>query len=120
MKDKVNIEEKFQLFNEYWTPKILGEVNDAHVKIFKAKGKFVWHRHENEDEFFLIIKGVLHIKLKDKEIILKPGEFFIVPKGIDHLPYAPNEAYVLLLEPKQVINTGGTDSDKTVEDPEWI
>jgi quercetin dioxygenase-like cupin family protein len=120
MKDKVNIQEKFQLFDAYWTPKILGEVNESFVKIFKAKGEFVWHSHENEDEFFLVVKGQLRIKLRDREIVLNPGEFFIVPKGIEHLPYAPDEAHVLLFEPKEVVNTGNTPSDKTVQNPEWI
>lgn len=120
MKDKVNVQEKFQLFNAYWSPKILGQVNESFVKIFKAKGEFIWHSHENEDEFFLVVKGQLRIKLTDREIILNPGEFFIVPKGIKHLPYAPEEAHVLLFEPKEVINTGNTQSEKTVENPEWI
>ena len=120
MKEKVNVEEKFQLFDEYWSPKILGEVNDSFVKIFKAKGEFVWHSHENEDEFFLVVKGQLRIKLKDNEIILNPGEFFIVPKGVEHLPYTPEEAHVLLLEPKEVLNTGNAESDKTVLNPDWI
>ena len=122
MEDKINICEKFQLFDEYWTPKILSEVNGSYVKLFKAKGEFVWHRHDNEDEFFLVMKGTLYIKLKGgkSEIVLKEGEFFIVPKGVDHLPYAPNEAHVLLFEPKNVINTGNATSDKTVESPEWI
>ncbi len=115
-----NVKQKFQLFNEYWCPKILGEVNGNFVKIFKAKGEFVWHQHKDEDELFLVIQGQLRIKLRDREIVLNEGEFFIVPKGTDHLPYAPNEAHVLLFEPKQVINTGETTSDKTVENPEWI
>ena len=118
--NKVNLKDKFQQFQAYWTPKILGEVNGFHVKIFKAKGEFVWHHHENEDEFFLVIAGTLHIKLRDREIVLKEGEFFIVPKKVEHLPYAPEEAHVLLFEPKEVLNTGNADSDKKVENPEWI
>ena len=118
--DKVNIKKKFQLFHEYWTPKILGEVNGNHIKIFKAKGEFVWHKHDKEDEFFLVVKGVLKIKLRDREITLNEGEFFIVPRGTDHLPYAEEEAHILLFEPKQVINTGNAISEKTVEKPEWI
>lgn len=118
--DKVNLANKFQLFDAYWTPKILGEVNNSYVKVFKAKGEFVWHSHENEDEFFLVVKGHLNIKLRDREIRLQEGEFFIVPKGVEHLPYADEEAHVLLFEPKAVINTGNTVSEKTVENPEWI
>jgi mannose-6-phosphate isomerase-like protein (cupin superfamily) len=118
--DKVNIKKKFQLFHEYWSPKILGEVNENHVKIFKAKGEFVWHKHDREDEFFLVVKGQLKIKLRDQEVILNEGEFFIVPRGIEHLPYAEEEVHVLLFEPKQVINTGDAVSERTVEKPEWI
>jgi quercetin dioxygenase-like cupin family protein len=118
--DKVNIEKKFQLFDESWCPKILGELNGNYIKIFKARGEFVWHQHENEDEFFLVVKGQLKIKLRDREITLNPGEFFIVPRGTDHLPYAEKEAHVLLFEPKQVINTGNNKSEKTVENLEWL
>lgn len=120
MENKVNIKEKFRLFDQPWTPKILGELNGNHIKIFKAKGEFVWHQHENEDEFFLVIQGQLKIKFKDREVVLNEGEFFIVPKGTDHLPYAEDEAHVLLFEPKEVINTGKIESEKTVEKPEWL
>ena len=96
------------------------KVNNSYVKIFKAKGEFVWHSHKDEDEFFLVVKGVLTIKMRDREIHLKEGEFFIVPKDVEHLPYANEEAHVLLFEPKAVINTGNIISEKTVEDPEWI
>lgn len=118
--DSVNIKNKFKLFDEYWTPKILGELNGNYVKIFKAKGEFVWHQHEHDDEFFLVIQGQLKIKLRDREIVLNEGEFFIVPKGTDHLPYADDEAHVLLLEPKNVINTGSATSEKTVENLDWL
>lgn len=118
--NKVDIKEKFKKFSQYWTPKILGELNGNHIKIFKAKGEFTWHQHENEDEFFLVIEGQLKIKLKDREIVLNEGEFFIVPKGTMHLPYADDEAHVLLFEPAQVVNTGDVVSEKTVEKPEWI
>ena len=118
--EKVNLKEKFGKFDENWTPKIIGELNGSYIKIFKACGEFVWHSHEREDEFFLVVKGTLHIKLREKEIILDGGEFFIVPKGIEHFPYAPKEAHVLLFEPKEVINTGNTPCAKTVENPERI
>ncbi|MCH9811836.1 cupin domain-containing protein [bacterium] len=120
MNEKVNIKDKLSLFSETWTPKIIGEINDSYVKIFKAKGEFVWHQHENEDEFFLVISGELSIKMRDREILLKEGEFFIMPRGVEHLPYAKEEACVLLFEKKEVINTGNVDSEKRVEAPEWI
>lgn len=117
---KVNIRKKFQLFKEYWTPKILGELNGNYIKIFKAKGEFVWHSHKNEDEFFLVIKGQLKIRFRNEDVILNEGEFFIVPKGVEHMTCADEEVHVLLFEPKNVINTGTTESEKTVENPEWI
>ena len=120
MRDKVNLKEKFSNCIEFWCPKILGELNGNYVKIFKARKEFVRHRHEHEEEFFLVVKGQLKIKLMDREIILNEGEFFIVPKGVDHLPYAETEAHVLLFEPKAVLNTGDATSEKTVENPEWL
>ncbi|MCB1119709.1 MAG: cupin domain-containing protein [Chlamydiia bacterium] len=117
---KVNLAEKFASFDAAWTPKILGEVNQAQVKIFKARGEFVWHRHPDEDEFFLVVSGQLHLKMKEGEVVLNPGEFYIVPKGVEHLPYALKEAHVLLFEPKGVVNTGDANSEKTVEDLEWL
>ena len=120
MHKSVNIKEKFKDFDTHWSPKILGQINDSYVKIFKAKGEFVWHKHELDDEFFLVIEGELHIKFRDGEVLLKEGEFYIVPKGVEHLPYAPKQAHVLLFENKQVINTGDAASDKTIKDLEWI
>jgi len=116
--DKVNIQEKFKLFHDYWSPKILGVLNENYVKIFKAKGEFAWHKHEREDALFLVIKGQLKIKLKYREVILNEGEFYIVPQGIEHVAYAEEEAHVLLFEPKQEIPTGDTPSEKRVE--EWV
>jgi mannose-6-phosphate isomerase-like protein (cupin superfamily) len=110
---KVNIAEKFSMFNEYWSPRIIGELNDSYVKAAKLKGKFDWHTHENEDELFLVIKGSLVIKTRDEDIYLKEGEFFIVPKGIEHLPVAEEEAHVLFIEPKSTLNTGNVINEKT-------
>jgi quercetin dioxygenase-like cupin family protein len=118
--DKVNVKNKFKLFDQYWNPKILGELNGNYIKVFKVKGEFVWHQHEHEDEFFHVIEGQLKIKLRDREIVLNEGEFFIVPKGTDHLPYAEDEAHVLLFEPKEVLNTGNAVSEKTVDKLEWL
>ena len=113
--DKIHLVEKFQLFNEYWSPKIIGDLNDSYVKIAKFKGEFTWHTHENEDEMFFIIKGVLTVKFKDRDICLKEGEMIIVPKGTEHMPVALEEVHVLLIEPKSTLNTGNVVSDKTVE-----
>ena len=111
----VDIKEKFSLFNEYWKPKVAGELNGQYVKLAKLKGEFVWHHHEEEDELFMVIKGRLTIKLKDQEIYLKEGQFFIIPRGVEHLPVAEDECHVMLFEPKTVLNTGNTKNDRTVE-----
>lgn len=118
--NKVNIKEKLALFDGFWEPKIAGELNNQFVKLAKLKGEFVWHQHENEDEFFMVIKGQLTIKLRDRDIDLKQGEFFIIPKGVEHLPVAKNEVHVLMFEPKSTVNTGSTDSNKTITKLERI
>lgn len=114
--DKVNIEEKFSLFNEYWNPRIAGELNDSYIKFAKLKGEFEWHFHENEDELFLVVKGSLLLKLREKDIILNEGEFFVVPKGVEHLPIAHEEAHVIFIEPKSTLNTGNIQSERTVSE----
>ncbi len=115
----INLAEKFGLFDDLWHPRIVAELNDCHVKLVKLKGEFVWHRHENEDELFLIIKGNLLIKLRDGNLILREGEFAVLPKGVEHLPVAEDEVHVLLLEPKTTVNTGNLQNERTVE-PVWI
>ena len=111
---------KFSLFDEYWEPKIVGELNGQYVKLAKLKGEFVWHQHENEDELFMVIKGKLKIKLRDKEINLKEGQFFIIPKGVEHLPYAEKEVHVMLFEPKAILNTGDKTNEKTIKELQKI
>jgi mannose-6-phosphate isomerase-like protein (cupin superfamily) len=117
--DKVNIAAKFDLLQEYWKPKIAGEVNDAYVKLVKLKGEFVWHHHEAEDELFLVVHGRLLIKLRDGDVWLEEGEFVVIPKGIEHCPVAEEEVHVLLLEPKSTLNTGNVRNERTTE-TEWI
>ena len=118
--EKINLEEKFSLFNEYWSPRIIGEVNDSYVKIAKFKGEFTWHVHDNEDEMFYVIKGTLTIKFRGKDIRLQAGESIIIPKGTEHMPFAEEEAHVLLIEPKSTLNTGNIINDKTIEQLERI
>jgi mannose-6-phosphate isomerase-like protein (cupin superfamily) len=118
--DKVNLAQKFGLFQEYWSPKIAGELNDSHVKLVKLKGEFVWHQHDTEDELFLVVKGSLLIKLRDRDIFLEEGEFVIIPRGVEHLPIAEEEAHVLLLEPKTTLNTGSIRNERTVAELESI
>ena len=112
---KVKLEDKFNLFNDRWSPKIVGEINDSYVKLVKLKGEFVWHHHESEDELFLVVKGRLLIKLRDRDIRLEEGEFVIIPRGVEHLPIAEEEAQVMLLEPKSTLNTGEVHNERTVE-----
>ena len=118
--EKVNLKEKFTLFNELWTPKIVGELNGQYVKLAKTKGEFVWHKHYSEDEFFLVIKGSLTIQLREREIRLHEGEFFIVPRGVEHKPVSEEEAHVLVFEPKSTLHTGEVKSELTVEKLDWI
>ena len=120
MIEKVRLAEKFALFQETWKPKIVGELNDAHIKLVKLQGEFVWHHHEQEDELFLVIAGHLLIRLRDGEIHLEPGEFVIIPRGVEHLPVAEEETQVLLLEPKTTLNTGTETNERTVANPEWL
>lgn len=110
---KVKLNDMLDLFQDYWSPKIVGDLNDSHVKLAKLKGEFVWHKHDNEDELFYIIKGKLLIKFRDQDIHLEPGEFMIIPKGVEHLPIAEDEVHVMLIEPKTTINTGDVLDDLT-------
>ena len=113
--DKVNLAEKFQMFQEHWSPKIVGEVNDCYLKVVKFKGEFVWHHHDVEDEMFMVIKGRFVMKLKDRDIQLEEGEFIIIPRGVEHMPVADEEVEVLLIEPKTTLNTGNVNNERTVE-----
>ena len=110
---KVIIEDKFNLFSEYWSPKIVGELNGQHIKLAKLKGEFVWHKHDEEDEMFLVIDGVLKMELKDKTIVINKNEFLIVPKGTEHRPVADSEVLIMLFEPATTLNTGNTENEMT-------
>jgi mannose-6-phosphate isomerase-like protein (cupin superfamily) len=118
--DVINLAQKFAAFDDYWSPKIAAEVNDAYIKVVKLKGEFVWHQHEHEDELFLVVKGSLLIKLRDRDIRLREGEMVVIPKGVEHLPVAEEEVHVLLLEPKTTINTGEVRNERTIENPQRI
>ena len=111
--EKVNLAEKFGLFDEHWSPKIAGEVNDAYVKLVKFTGEFVWHHHETEDEMFLVVKGSIRMRLRDRDIEVGAGEFIIIPRGVEHMPVADEEAHVILFEPKTVLNTGNVTNERT-------
>ncbi|KJR45017.1 DSBH domain containing protein [Desulfosporosinus sp. I2] len=113
--DKINLNEKLDLFEEYWSPKIIGEVNESYVKVAKLKGEFLWHTHENEDEMFYVLRGLLIIRFRDKDVIINQGEFLIIPKGIEHMPVAEKEVHVMLIEAKTTLNTGDVRNERTVE-----
>ena len=116
----VRLTEKLGSFQDYWSPKIVGELNDSFVKLVKLKGEFVWHHHETEDELFLVVKGSLLIKLRDRDIRVESGDFVIIPRGVEHLPVAEDEVHVLLLEPKSTLNTGNVTNERTVAELEHI
>ncbi len=116
--DKVNLAQKLSLFTDHYSPEIVGEVNDAYVKLVKLQGEFMWHHHDHEDELFFVVKGTLRMKVHEngaeREIIIHPGEFIIIPRGVEHFPSADEETHVMLLEPKTTLNTGNLDSERTV------
>ena len=118
--EKINLTQKLALFSEHWSPKVVGELNGQQVKIAKLKGEFVWHKHEHEDELFFVIHGTLKIKLRDKTILLNENEFFIVPKGVEHKPVADEEVSVMLFEPLGTLNTGNTQNEFTKKELDRI
>jgi mannose-6-phosphate isomerase-like protein (cupin superfamily) len=118
--DKIDLAEKLSLFDDYWHPRIVAELNGQQVKLAKLKGEFDWHHHEQEDELFLVLKGSLTIKLRDGDVLLEEGDCIVVPKGVEHKPVAEDEAHVLLFEPATTLNTGNVRSERTVEDLERL
>ena len=116
----VNFAEKFRLFDDYYSPKIAGELNDSYVKLVKLKGEFVWHHHDVEDELFLVVQGRLLIRFRDRDVWVGEGEFVIVPRGVEHLPIASEETHVLLLEPKSTLNTGNVRNERTISELDRI
>ena len=114
--EKVNLTEKFSLFTDFYNPKIVGELNNQHVKLAKLKGEFIWHKHDMEDELFLVIKGKLKMELRDKTIEIDEGEFIIVPHGVEHRPVADEEVHILLFEPASTLNTGNVQHEMTRTD----
>jgi len=120
MADKINLKEKLSSFSDYWNPRIVGELNGQHVKLVKFKGEFVWHKHDNEDELFLVIKGKFRIEFRDKTVELNENEFIIVPKGVEHKPVADQEVEIMLFEPNTTLNTGNTRGELTRDTLEKI
>ena len=116
MEDKVNLADKLASFDEPFRPKIVGYLNDYKLEVVKSKGEFVWHSHDDTDDFFLLLKGRLTIQLRDRDIELSPGELFVVPRGVEHCPKAEEEAHVLLIEPAGTVNTGDAESNLTAQE----
>lgn len=117
---KVNLSEKFSLFQDHWNPRIVGELNGQQVKLVKFKGEFVWHKHDDEDEMFFVVSGKFKMELRDKTIEIGEGEFLIVPKGTEHRPVAADEVSVMLFEPATTLNTGDAKGELTKEKLEKI
>ncbi len=115
MNDKANLEEKLGMLQELWAPGIVGYLNDYKLIVVKVKGEFVWHKHDETDDFFMVLKGHLTIQLRDRDIELDPGELFVVPRGVEHCPKADEEAHVLVIEPRETVNTGDAGGDLTAE-----
>jgi mannose-6-phosphate isomerase-like protein (cupin superfamily) len=113
--EKVNIESKLSLFNDHWHPRIVGELNGQHIKLVKLLGEFVWHKHDIEDEMFLVIRGILKMEFRDKTVEILPNEFIIVPRGVEHRPVADNEVEIMLFEPASTLNTGDSKGEFTRE-----
>ena len=122
--EKVNLAHKLSLFNDHYSPKIVGEFNDSYVKLVKLQGEFVWHHHDAEDELFYVVKGALRMRVREngseRDFLIKPGEFIIIPRGVEHLPSADEETHIMLLEPKTTLNTGNVASELTVRELESI
>ncbi len=116
----VNLTEKLAAIPDYWNPRVVGALNGQEVKLAKLKGEFIWHHHQNEDELFLVLEGVLRLEFEDGAVTVKPGEFYIVPRGVEHRPVAQEEVHLLMFEPASTLNTGNVRSDRTVEKPERI
>src|SRR4051812_49232241 len=116
MVSKINLVEKFSCFNDQWSPKIVADLNDSHVKLAKVQGEIVWHAHAKEDELFMVTKGELIIELRDGRIMLTHGEFVVIPRGVEHRPVAQEEVHVVLIEPKGIRHTGDVITDRTVHE----
>ena len=118
--EKVNLAEKFTLFTDLWSPKVVGRLDDYEIKLAKIEGEFVWHKHDDDDEMFLVVAGSVTIELRDRDVALEAGEFFVVPRGVEHRPVAKQECQILLFERAGVAHTGDTVSDLTVHEYEHI
>lgn len=118
MNDKVNLAEKIGLLERFWSPRIVGYLNDYKLVVVRVRGDFVWHKHDDTDDLFLVLRGKLTIQLRDRDVELNEGEMFVVPRGVEHCPKADQEAHVLLIEPRGTLNTGDAGGDMTAQEVE--
>ncbi len=118
--EKLNLADQFTRFDAQWSPKVIASLNGQLVKLVKFQGDFVWHRHEAEDELFLVVKGRFRMEFRDRQVWLEAGEMIVVPKGVEHRPVADEEAHVLLFEPASTLNTGNVRDERTIDNPEWL
>ncbi|WP_444927926.1 cupin domain-containing protein [Microbulbifer sp. TRSA002] len=116
----INLKEKYAKFTEHWSPRVIAEMNDYQFKLVKVEGDFVWHNHPETDEVFIVIEGSLLIELRDGKVEINSGEMFVIPKGVEHKPSATDECQIMIVEPKGVVNTGGTESRLTAENDVWV
>ena len=116
----INWAEKFSLFTDHWSPRVVAELNDYQLKLVKIQGEFVWHQHDDTDEVFIVLKGEMNIEFRDGRVVLSAGEMFVVPKGVEHKPVAEQECEVMLIEPRGVVNTGNTGGQLTADNDVWI
>ena len=120
MNQPINFQNKLELFSEHWSPKVIAEMNDYQFKLVKIKGEFTWHQHTNTDETFIVLEGSMGIEFKDRTVQLSEGEMIVVPRGEEHKPFADKECKVLLVEPKEVVNTGDAGGELTADNDVWI
>ena len=117
---KINLKDKLSMFSEHWSPKVIAEMNDYQFKLVKIQGDFVWHNHTDTDEVFIVIEGEMKIEFENETVELGEGDLYVVPKGVEHKPSAERECKVLLVEPRDVVNTGNTEGDLTASNDVWI
>jgi mannose-6-phosphate isomerase-like protein (cupin superfamily) len=116
----INLQEKFGMFEEQWSPRVIAEMNDYQFKLVKLEGDFVWHSHAETDEAFFVVEGELRIDFRDGAVTIGPGEMFVVPKGVEHKPFAAGEVKLMLIEPKGVVNTGDAGGERTAKSDVWV
>lgn len=120
MHQAINFRNKLQLFSDHWAPKVIARMNDYHLKLVKLQGRFVWHKHDETDEVFIVIDGSLVIEFRDGSVTLSSGEMYVVPKGVEHRPFAEEECSILLIEPAGTVNTGDAGGEMTAPTDVWI